>query len=335
MKRFVFLIIFLTFSFSAFALDDNPLSFRITPRIELLNGSINEYVFNEANKNTDNKESQLDWDLKAIPVLGINADFNLFRYINIGLDGSFGIPIKTGNMQDYDWLNSICSTIGYPQWEDENNPTQLTNYSKHDNYLEKYISFSARIGVNIFLPAEIKLIPTISYQYEFISFSGKDGYNIYKWNNWQQKTFSGKVIDYKQELNAMLLGLSINISTIPKAFFTVDFSISPNMTFINAVDFHYLSRNNFYPYGKVFWDSFTGLTQIKANITGQYKFNKYHSLGLLTSLTYISISKGDTRIKALTEAGEISKGSWSGAIKNGGGTSRLIWSLGINYSFSL
>ena len=105
MKRFIFLIIVLTFSSSLFALDNDYLSFRITPRFEVLNGSINEYVFNEACLNTDNKESQLDWDIKTIPSFGINADFNLVKYININLDSSVGIPIKSGNMQDYDWLN--------------------------------------------------------------------------------------------------------------------------------------------------------------------------------------------------------------------------------------
>ena len=333
-KNCIILITLLMFLSSTFALDSNYLSFRITPRFEVLNGSINEFVFDEECLNTDNKLSQLDWDIKNIPVLGINADFNLFRYINIGFDGSVGIPVKSGNMQDYDWLNSVKGDGNYPDWYYDD-WTELTNYSIHNNFLEKYITFSARLGVNIFLPAEIKLIPTISYHYDFISFSGKDGYSIYKWDKWQQKSFSGKVIDYQQELNAMLLGLSVNISTISKAFFSVDFSISPNMTFINAVDYHYRSRNIDDLSGKAFWDSFSGLSQIKANIISQYKFNKYHSLGLSTSLTYIPASKGDTRINALTEDGEISKGSWSGAFKDGGGTSRLIWSLGINYSFSL
>ena len=106
MKKNLFsLIFFLTIYSSIFALDNNYLSFRITPRFEIVNGSINEFVFNENTNNTDHKESQLDWDIKTISTFGINADFNLVKYINIGLDGSVGIPVKSGNMQDYDWLN--------------------------------------------------------------------------------------------------------------------------------------------------------------------------------------------------------------------------------------
>lgn len=315
MKRFVFLIIFLTFSFSAFALDDNPLSFRITPRFELLNGSINEYVFDENCLNINNKVSQLDWDIKNIPVLGLKADFEVLHYIALSLDGSIGIPKVSGVMQDYDWLNN-------------NNPTELTNYSKHTNNLNKYINFTANAGGNIYLPAEIKITPKIAYQYEFIALDGTNGFKTYKSDNWKISNFSGKVISYGQELNAMLTGFSISVDTLPMIHFFADLMFSPKLTFINALDYHYVKST-------VYWDRIINLWQVKAYIEAQYKFNKYHCMGLSTSIQYIPISKGDTRVNDLNSNGKFIPEDWSGAIKNGGGTSRLIWSLGINYSFSL
>ena len=67
------LIIFLTLCSSIFALDNNYLSFTITPRFEIVNGSINEYVYDKDCLNTDNKLSQLDWDIKNIPFFSLKT----------------------------------------------------------------------------------------------------------------------------------------------------------------------------------------------------------------------------------------------------------------------
>ena len=334
MKRFsavLFISTFIAFSITAF--DNDTLSVRITPRVDFVSGIINEYVFNEKNLHTDHKESQLDWDLTVIPVLGITGDFTLFRHVYIGFDGSAGIPIRSGHMQDYDWLNSVVDETEYPSWHLDD-PNQLTNYSIHDNYLEKYITFSASLGYNIFLPAEIKLTPLIAYQYEFIAFTGKDGYSIYKWNNWQKESFSGKVISYKQELNSMLLGLSLKVSTIPHIFLAADCLVSPKMTFLNALDYHYNPRL-FHPYGVAFWDKLTNIFQLQSKLLIQYKFNNIPRAGLSGAIQYIPLSKGDTRIKSLTSEGTPEKGLWGSPYINGGGTSRLIWNISLNYSFSL
>ena len=284
-----------------------------------MNGSINEFVFNENTTNKDNKLSQLDWDIKTIPIFGINADFNLFRYINIGLDGSFGTPLKSGNMQDYDWKNKS---------------TELTNYSIHDNYLLKYLTFSVTGGANIKIPANITITPKLAYYYEFISLDGRDGYKTYKEENWQIKNFTGKVISYLQEMNAFLLGFSVTVETLPQAYFYADFFISPFTTLVNALDYHYTNTET--PgIGTLYWDNCANIFQLQTHIKTQYRFNKYHSAGLSASLFYIPISKGDTRAKTIDSEGKTISTTWTAPIKNCGGTSRLIWSIGINYSFSL
>lgn len=323
-KNCIILITLLMFLSSTFALDSNYLSFRITPRFEVLNGSINEYVFNEACLNTDNKESQLDWDIKTIPSFGINADFNLVKYININLDSSVGIPIKSGNMQDYDWLN-------FRYWKNEPH-TQITNYSIHDNYLLKYLTFSVSGGGNIKIPANITITPKIAYYYETISLDGRDGYKTYKSNSWEPEDFSGKVISYLQEMNAFLLGFSVTVETLPQAYFYADLFISPYTTLVNALDYHYLNDP---PYGTLFWDNCSNIFQLQSHIKTQYKFNKNHSAGLSVSLFYIPMSKGDTRTKTIDTEGNILSTTWTAPSKNTGGTSRLIWSIGLNYSFSL
>ena len=327
MKKFFFIsFIFFTFCSAICALDSKYLSFRITPRFELTNGTINEYVFNEECRNTDDKLSQLDWDVKTIPTFGIRADIDLLKYIYIGIDGSVGVPKKSGNMQDYDWLN-------YKYWP-KDDPTEITNYSIHENYLLKYMTFSVGGGVNIKLPAKITLTPMMFYYYDFFSFDGKYGYKTYKEDNWKKINFSGMVISYKQEINDFLLGLAVRVETLPKAFFYADFLASPNNTNLNALDFHYINKND--GTGTAFWDNFSKIWQLQTHAKVQYRFNKYHSAGLTASLQYIPLTKGNTRDKGIDKDGNIIREQeWSAPQINGGGTSRLIWTLGVNYSFSL
>ncbi len=326
MKKIIYLFILLTFSSSLFALDSNIFSFRLTPRVELVNGVINEYVFDASCKNVDNKESQLDWDVKNIPVFGLSADLDIYRYVAISFDTSIGIPKISGYMQDYDWRNSLTTA-----WL-EDDPTEITDYSIHYNDLKQYKNFNLSFGGNIFLPYNLKVTPFLAYQYEFIYFAGRNGLGRYKQATKTFKTTdysqNNKVISYKQEINALFLGFSVEFDNIPNLFISADFRISPKMTFLNAVDYHYTRS-------LVFWDQLSNIWQIKANLDIKHKFNRHHRAGISSSLQYIPLSKGDTRSKYLNENDEPEEGSWDGPYKDGGGTSRLIWSLGINYSFSL
>ena len=333
MKRIFFLIICLTFVSSVFALDNNYLSFRITPRFEVLNGSVNEYVFDELNLNTDNKVSQLDWDIKNIPVFGLKADFDILQYMYVSLSGSFGIPKESGYMQDYDWLNSFAKIDkDIPDsWYDDGF-SELTHYSKHTNELVKYIDFYVSAGYNIYTPYNLKITPFLSYQYESIHLAGKYGFGRYKSDDksFVIKDYSNynKVISYLQEINAMFIGLSVKFDNIPHTSLSADFMVSPKMTFINAVDYHYTRQ-------EVFWDKISNSWQLKGNIEAQYKFNRYNKTGIFSSFQYIPVSKGDTSKKYLNSDGTIKTEKWCQIGKNSGGTSRFIWSIGINYSFSL
>lgn len=323
MKRFIFLIISLMFLSSAFALDSNYLSFRITPQFTIANGVINEYVFNEKCPNTNHKESQLDWDVKNIPLFQGKAEFDILKFIRIEFNCSIALPKSSGYMQDYDWLN-------YLYWP-QDNPRDLTNYSKHDNKLLTYTTFSVGLGANIRLPAEITITPILAYYYEYISFDGINGYKTYKIDNGEKISFSGKVISYKQEINDLLLGLAVRIETLPQFIFYADFFISPKVTSLNAMDYHYINDGTS---GTAYWDSFQNIWQLYTHANAQYKFNKFHSAGISASLQYIPISTGYTRTKGIDKDGHLNQGEWSKP-SIGGGTGRLIWTLGLSYSFSL
>ena len=335
MKRFsavLFISIFIAFSITAF--DNDTLLIRITPRVGLLNGTINEYVFDDENcKNTDHKVSQLDWDVKNIPVLGLKAEVDFLRYIAISFDGSVGISKESGYMQDYDWRNSLAGIYkGVPRTWIGDDATELTDYSKHTNVLEKYMDLYISAGGNIYLPFNLKLTPFISYQYEFIHFAGKYGFGVYKQYDKSSAitdySSNNQVISYLQETNAMFLGLSVKFDNIPHTNLSADFLVSPKMTFLNALDYHYTRYF-------VCWDKHVNLWQLKGNIEADFKFNRHNKAGLSSSIQYIPVSRADTRAKDLLADGTIEPGLWSAPSINGGGTSRLIWNISLNYSFSL
>ena len=325
MKRLFFFTGILFFLIpAAFALDNNILSIKLTGEVNLTNGVINEYVFNDSCENTDHKESQLDWDVKNIPVFHGEAELNLLKYIHTEIRGSAAVPKSSGYMQDYDWLN----TYFWPY----DDPTERTNYSKHDNELIKYMTFSAGFGVNIQLPLRITLTPMAAYYYEFISFDGKNGYKCYKSDNWEEINFDGKVISYKQEMNDFLLGLAVKVETLPMMFFYADFFISPNATSLTAVDYHYTNQGSF---GTAFLDQFKNIWELQTKATAQYKFNKYHSAGLSASIQYIPTSYGTNKERYITSDGEFFPNSSWRTTDITSGTGRFIWNIGLNYSFSL
>lgn len=307
------------------------LSMRITPEVALMNGYVKEYVFSDFCRNKDNVESRLDWDVKNIALFKIRGDFDILDYIYTGLDFSIAVPGKSGQMQDYDWMNSLGGTSGtHIDWL-KDSPDENTDYSCHTNNLEKYMSFSFALGGNIILPYEIKVSPFISYDYDYIGFIATDGWGKYKDRNWEQVDFSGKVISYKQESNAFSLGAKVQTAAVPRTWLYSDFSVSPALTFTNAMDYHFNSENK--EMGDAYWDKFTYLWQLKANLKAQYIFNKNHSAGLAGFIQYIPRQKGITYSKELVN-GRPAKGTWI-ALPVNGGLERFIWSVSLSYSFSL
>ena len=304
------------------------LSFRITPQFEIANGTIKEYVFDPACKNTDNILSELDWNLSTLALFNLHADFDIMRYGYLGLSGTMGVPQRSDYMQDYDWRNSVVDA-----WKNDD-PTEKTNFSEHINHLDKYITFSASLGGNIYLPLEFKISPRATYKYEFIRFTGSYGYSDYKESNHEKKDFTGKVISYEQEINSLLLGTNIKIGIIPRTAIDLNFDISPNLTFLNAIDYHYVN-SALGKYGTAYLDSFKNIMQMEAGANAQYCFSKNHSAGLCYKIQYIPRVQGETSSRVIDKNGEFLTDNWLPIGSGGGGTERFIWFLCLNYSFSL
>ena len=323
-RRFFTFFAFFFYIIAIFAEEEEAkdyLSLKVTPEIALMNGSVKEYVFDVNCRNVNNIESRLDWDVKNIALFKVAGDFDILDYIYTGVSFSIAAPADSGNMQDYDWLNSLT-----PSWYSDS-ASEYTNYSCHTNHLEKYLTFSAGLGGNIMLPYEIKVTPFIAYNYDYIGFMGKDGYATYKANNWKEQSFSGKVISYRQETNAFTTGVKVAVTSLPRTYIYTDFLFSPALSFTNAMDYHYLTES-------VYWDKFSNIWQLQSNLRVHYIFNKNHSAGLAGFLQFIPRQKGITSTKELTKEGLPVRGKWK-TLNEKGGLERFLWTISLSYSFSL
>lgn len=293
---------------------------KISAEFGILNGSISEYVFSDKCKNTDNMLSRLDWDVVTVPYFEVGIEFDIIKYIYADISGRIGIPVNSGNMQDYDWRNSIKA-----EWLGDS-PTELTNYSKHDNHIDRYYTISAKLGGNIPIGKKITLTPYIGYKYDFIDMTSYDGYKIYKEKSFVKEINSGKCISYGHESNAFLLGLNLKLNLIPRVPIETYFQVVPGLGLLNALDLHY-ERNT------AFLDTFKTFFQLDWKFSAFFEINKMNKLGLSTYIQYMPLTKGSTGQGAMGSDGSLPSKFVN--LGSEGGTKKFLYSFGLIYQFSL
>ena len=166
MKKLCFFIFFTAMIFNLSAKEHD---FSIGVSFGMLNGRAQEIVY--MNSETDNKLSELLWDLKPLPYIGLDIKYSWLKPKNkwgIFANGliKFGIPGKTGVMEDRDWLIS-------------SNPNWLTNYSVHDNKTESAMLMDFNLGVSFLIFQKFLLKPYFSYHYMHFSWTASGGSILY------------------------------------------------------------------------------------------------------------------------------------------------------------
>jgi len=166
MKKLCFFIFFTAMIFNLSAKEHD---FSIGVSFGMLNGRAQEIVY--MNSETDNKLSELLWDLKPLPYIGLDIKYSWLKPENKwGLFANglikFGFSGKTGVMEDRDWS---AEEIGI------DNPSWLTHYSVHDNKTESAMLMDFNLGASFLIFQKFLLKPYLSYHYMHFSWTASGG----------------------------------------------------------------------------------------------------------------------------------------------------------------
>lgn len=300
---------FLIYIFSnCFALQKKDFAIQLNPSFGVMFGRASEFVhldypIYQGIEDYNEKLSQLDYDF-VFPCFSLDLDSKLFKYLYLGGRFSFGIPMKVGIMQDYDWLNVSY----FPNSEYKN---ALTNYSIHDNYLNSFLDMSLFMGWYFDLPCDISLVPFIGISYDFISFTAKNGYGKYGikkenyiasiFESYSKLNFDGPVIYYEQYSSNRFAGKAPTINFGFNYFITIKSKLCIDGTFlflpfyrISSYDFHMLREGEG---GTDFLSVVSKSFKFSTNVKITYSINKVFSLGLLGNFTIIPQMTGVTYSK--------------------------------------
>ncbi|MCQ2578613.1 MAG: omptin family outer membrane protease [Treponema sp.] len=314
MKKFLILAALL-FSFSALSAWDN-FTFSLTPKAGVMYGQINEYVFSKFSKASQDKLSELDWDIKPAVIIGADLDATALKWIYFGGNMRTAFQGKTGLMVDRDWQNIDFEKSKPALVNSGTSQTALTNYSDHENNLKDYYSFSGKLGLNLPFVPKTNLRFLIMGKTEHIKFDGMngggmDGYtitptgvssgNVYEYGpyfdigsgKYKPKDFSdfGKVISYEQYKTYFYVGFDADTKIIPHLYLKTAFFWSPSFS-VNAYDTHWTNLAGGMD-GR-FFDYIKGSGAMETDFQAAFSFNKNHSLGFDFSWEYIPVTKGNT-----------------------------------------
>jgi outer membrane protease len=269
----------------AVAIAKTPYRIALSATAGALIGQAEEIVYKHAD--TDDKASQLLWDMKPLLCLGSALSFSRSDLLSgpgaaVDLSVKFGLPLKSGAMEDQDW-----------QLPDSG---QLTDYSTHDAYLEGgtlLLDVSGGITIPVKSAVAIKALAAVSYMQ--VSWDARDGHGEY-WlldretqeRVWKGHDFDGSVITYDQAW--LILSPGIGLFWPLGRALTLEFSFFISPLIYAADEDHHLTtgaRYNDYMRGGLF---------LEPGLALAFAPSRFFSLVLRGSWRHIAGTRGDTSI---------------------------------------
>jgi outer membrane protease len=225
----------------------------------------------------DYKLSQLLWDLKPMAYLGSALSFSRsdpLSGLGAALDISvkFGLPLKSGSMEDRDWRNA--------------DPNLLTDFSTHDAYLgEGTWLLDASGGMGIPIKSRVTLKVLVSVSYMQFSWAGEDGYGRYMSNNWAKTEFSGTVITYDQAWLILSPGMGL--------FWPLGRALSLDLRFFISPWIYAGDEDNHLTTATRYNDYMRGGLCLEPGLDLAFAPNRFFSLVLRGSWRHIAGTRGD------------------------------------------
>ena len=302
MKKIISALIFITLSFSGFALSSEDFSLSVEPLFGMKWGQIDEYVFLKECTYDDDKLSELNWEIKPEFYGGAKVSGGWKKFFG-ELQFSAGFPMQTGLMMDSDWLN-----IEYLSANGGN--SVKTNYSEHDNHLDYDIRFGIKGGYDFSAIEYFNIKPSIAFDYENIKFTGKGGTGWYghtvgqddRYDNgpWYQYDtsdhqkvfkFAGDVISYNRVSYYFWLGSDFCVSLPYNFKINTGFFVSPYL-YAESFDSHFLTGEDYADKTPGFFSAF------KWNLGAEYKITERYSIILNSTAFYMRELRGDSFAKS-------------------------------------
>ena len=258
-------------------------TFSLSPILGIQYGHADEIVYKYSGK--DQYLSHLFWELKPLVYTGIEAEFGPRKNGFItALSLKYGLPFKTGIMENRDW--------------DDSRNENLTHYSVHDSYSQSAFLADLSVGYS-WSPKESLAIGLYGeFSYLFFSWSAKYGYSQYakqisprQYEPWDESLpkipFSGSVINYYQNWFIFSPGLSLNLKLNRNFLLEGYFNYSP-LIFCIARDDHLLRKITFH-------DNTSFGHHLRGGASLFFLPENDNCFFISLSYQYISGSRGDTR----------------------------------------
>jgi outer membrane protease len=330
--------------FSAFApARARALDVSISPYVEANSGDAREYVYAY-----DKILSELIWDMK--PLVSVGAAVNVAKTggIRASAEASAGIPMRTGSMQDSDWLNLLSDGTDYK-----------TTYSKHDADLEFAYRADVELGWDFVLPlsgpgttSRISLVPALGFRFMNWKWNGNDGYvqhtkptgetsggeDVYPaWTEQtDSETVTGTAISSQQQYWMPTAGITLSVPVA--SGFRVDVACSGTLwASCYALDMHFMPKpgwNYSVPIGvHQYFDMMAYGWMVEPKLRLSWACAKYATLFAAGSWTKIDGLRGDTRYLAnnATVYDTFSQASGSGG---GAALDTLTFRLGAEFQLN-
>jgi outer membrane protease len=261
-----------------FTIAGTPYRISLAAAYGLLIGQSEEIVYKYAGK--DDMMSQLLWDLKPMLYLGSALSFSRsdpLSGLGAALDMSvkFGLPLKSGSMEDRDWQNP--------------DPKELTDFSTHDAYLEGApLLFDLSGGITIPIKSVVAVKALVSLSYMQFSWAGKDGYGEYMKTDWKRHDFNGTVITYDQAWLIFSPGIGL--------FWPLSRDLSLDFRFFISPWIYAGDEDNHVERNIQFNDYMQGGLYLEPILDIAFTPNHFFSLILHGSWRHIAGTRGDTSI---------------------------------------
>jgi outer membrane protease len=264
-----------------------PYAFTLSPQAGVLYGTLYEIVYQDGR--SGDYLSELQWDQKPLWFAGVDFSFGPRDPLQgwgffAGTSLKVGIPAKTGDMEDRDWMPGATK------------PGSLTHFSSHDNHNTISLLLNLNTGFSFPLGKYFFIKLPLSLDYYFFMMEARNGYTQYgnndkedppydPWNpDWEKKSFSGTGIKYSQHWFILSPGVSFG-AALGRFTFSASFKISPLVACI-AVDDH-LAREI------LFTDIMIGGLYLEPALEGSFRFNEKIQTGLGFSYRQIRGTRGD------------------------------------------